>query len=210
MLKSNYVDSQYTQKKYKVTSYGSGIVSFQDTTNYTVEGDYYGAEDINLQNYTYNTLYPKYAVIDELIQVLQNEKGITVADKSPDSILTALQTDRANYFSTGRGEGQFQVITAPGNFGLVSGSNFDSAKATNTSYKSKIANATGILSTNLPYTPYGPQPPMPTISDPITAAQANTLKNTYRGWLDGVLEAFSAFYSTASSVLSNASNALGL
>jgi hypothetical protein len=208
-LRTDYVDSEYTQKKYKVTSYGSGVVSFQDTTAYSVAGDYYGAEDINLQNLECNYLNADYAVVDELIAILQS-RGITVANKSPDAILSALQTDCANYYEAGRDNGHLEVQTFPTKYGMVDTASYDSAEGLNTIYTTKIANAKGILNTNLPYTPYGDAPSMPSVSDPITSAQANNVKNTYKNWLDGVLEAFTAFYTPAYNALSQASNELRL
>ncbi len=209
VLKTDYVDSVYTTKKYEMTTHSAGVVSFRDTTVYSVAGDYYGAEDLNLQNLECNTLNADYAIIDELIAILVSH-SVPVLSKAPSDILIALQADCANYFNEGRNLGHETVIANPSAYNMVSGTDYANADAAHTQYATKISNAKSLLGTNVPYTSYPDLPGLPVMSDPITTAQANETKSVVKNWLDGVLEAFTTFYASASSVLSQASTELRL
>lgn len=57
-LKEDYKDSYYVgSKEYKIIKNGNDTFSIEDVTNYTEEGDEFGAEDINLINSTINKLF---------------------------------------------------------------------------------------------------------------------------------------------------------
>ncbi|MBQ2397339.1 MAG: hypothetical protein II304_09960 [Bacteroidales bacterium] len=60
-LKENYVDdilntSKNTKRKYNMLPNGDGTVSFEDVTEYSQNGDNFGASDINITNKTVNEL----------------------------------------------------------------------------------------------------------------------------------------------------------
>ena len=48
-----------TLKKYQMINNEDGTVSFQDVTEYTQQGDRFGADDINATNAEVNTKQPK-------------------------------------------------------------------------------------------------------------------------------------------------------
>lgn len=48
-----------TLKKYQMINNEDGTVSFKDVTNYTQQGDRFGADDINATNAEVNTKQPK-------------------------------------------------------------------------------------------------------------------------------------------------------
>ena len=58
MLRTNYVDdvpaSGVTNRKYTMTDNGDNTVSFTDVTTYQVQGDTFGAADINATNEAVN------------------------------------------------------------------------------------------------------------------------------------------------------------
>lgn len=56
-LKVNYLDAVFSgSRKYEETSNGDGTVSFTDVTEYTQEGDRFGADDINTTNAAINSV----------------------------------------------------------------------------------------------------------------------------------------------------------
>ena len=56
-LKTSYKDAVFAgNRKYQQTTNGDGTVSFTDMTEYTQQGDRFGAEDINDTNTTVNAL----------------------------------------------------------------------------------------------------------------------------------------------------------
>lgn len=56
-LKVNYLDAVFPgNRKYQETSNGDGTVSFTDVTEYSQEGDRFGAEDINTTNAAINSV----------------------------------------------------------------------------------------------------------------------------------------------------------
>lgn len=58
ILKTDYLDAVFAgNRKYQQTTNGDGTVSFTDRTEYTQEGDRFGAEDINDTNSAINALF---------------------------------------------------------------------------------------------------------------------------------------------------------
>ena len=56
-LTTDYLDAVFAgNRKYQQTTNGDGTVSFTDMTEYTQEGDRFGAEDINGTNTTVNAM----------------------------------------------------------------------------------------------------------------------------------------------------------
>ena len=71
MLKTDYKDDVYSgNRKYEETQNSDGTVSFEDVTEYTQEGDIYGAADANATNKAVNELY-------KVIQVTLTASGWT-------------------------------------------------------------------------------------------------------------------------------------
>lgn len=55
MLRTDYVEDIFEgNRKYRMTTNADNSVSFEDVTNYTQYGDYYGAALINAQNEAIN------------------------------------------------------------------------------------------------------------------------------------------------------------
>lgn len=198
-LKTNYVDSQYSQKKYLKTEIDASTITLVDTTEYTVSGDYYGAEDLNLQNLTCNELNHNFSYIDELVRILRDERGITVANNSPAAILAALQTDKENFYNTGIANGKAYVKNHPTDYGFVPYSEYQAAYNTNISLKGKRDRAKGYLNAIPSYNPPQGTPSYSFSSDPITDAQATRAKNSINPWLNQIFDAFIAFCSTGTS-----------
>lgn len=58
MLKTDYKDDVYSgDRKYQETQNADGTVSLEDVTEYTQEGDIFGASDANATNEAVNDLY---------------------------------------------------------------------------------------------------------------------------------------------------------
>lgn len=55
-LKINYKDAQYKVKKFNISNNTDGTVTLADATEYTVEGDSFGAKDINNTNERINQI----------------------------------------------------------------------------------------------------------------------------------------------------------
>ena len=55
-LTVDYKDAIYSQKKYRLQQNADGTVSFTDATDYTQQGDRFGAKDINSTNQEINRL----------------------------------------------------------------------------------------------------------------------------------------------------------
>lgn len=74
MLRTNYKDDVFTgNRKYRMISNGDGTVSFEDVTEYSQVGDFYGAADVNELNDTVNNL--GITVSDTPIPVAQRKDG---------------------------------------------------------------------------------------------------------------------------------------
>ena len=197
VLKTDYSDTVCTQRVYtKLNNDNDGSVSFvENTDDYTVVGDYFGCEDINLQNYTCNLLNRNFSKIDSLIALLQSH-GITVANNSVQGIKNAIAADKNACYNQGVNNGISDVENHPTKYGYVDPTVYNSAKNTNADYKQRINDTKNILSTTVPYI-MNPGSVSPQFAhDPITAAEAQNAKSALKAWLDRIIAPFTEFYTT--------------
>ena len=129
-LKTNYKDevldiSKNEKRKFRMIQNDDGTVSFDDATEYTQQGDNFGAADINATN----------AKINEQSQSLTNintyvgkDKKLHFVDSSgADTVLPF------NSYDDGRIQGRNDVIGSPNSYGLYTKAQYDANKVT---YKS--------------------------------------------------------------------------
>ena len=129
-LKTNYKDdvldtSKNEKRKFRMIQNDDGTVSFDDATEYTQQGDAFGAADINATN----------AKINEQSQSLTNintyvgkDKKLHFVDSSgADTVLPF------NSYDDGRIQGRNDVIGSPNSYGLYTKAQYDANKVT---YKS--------------------------------------------------------------------------
>ena len=80
-LRTNYKDDVFSgNRKYNMINNGDGSYSFVDVTQYTQQGDSYGANDINTLNQTVNDLSQGSGGL-----VVSNVP-IPIADRNPGSL----------------------------------------------------------------------------------------------------------------------------
>lgn len=197
-LKTDYKDSVYTQKRYIMNEIGADV-TFTDATEYNVEGDYYGAENLNEQNRAYNKIESDYAQIDRLVSKL-NSYGITVSDRSPSGLNTLLNNLANNKYNAKRTEGQNYIKNNYSSYNFETSAHFEALKT-------RIREAKSALETNIPYTNVQPGVSV-TLSDPITSAQATSLKSALHNVINTVRSNFTSFYNTALNKLTTAANKL--
>ena len=138
ILKTNYRDSIYSEKKYRITDNGDGTCAIEDKTVYADEGDYYGAGDINKQNLQTNTLVAQYPYINQIIAKLRTY-GITISDySSPSDIVSAIQTIATNRYNSGRTTGRNRVTSDPNSYNLYSESQYMAQASLEDNYRSAI------------------------------------------------------------------------
>lgn len=87
ILKTDYKDdildtSQNTKRKYAMTENQDNTVSFDDETEYTQEGDNFGAQDINATNAQVNTNTGAIADINDNLTALLNKVSYQNIDVS--------------------------------------------------------------------------------------------------------------------------------
>lgn len=130
-LKTNYKDdvldtSKNEKRKFRMIQNDDGTVSFDDATEYTQQGDAFGAADINATN----------AKINEQSQSLANGKIKFGIDSSgnygyiKDGADTVIPFKR---YEDGRIQGRNDVIGSPNSYGLYTKAQYDANKVT---YKS--------------------------------------------------------------------------
>lgn len=209
-LKTNYVDSQYSQKKYKKTSIDSTTITLEDTTDYSPQGDYYGTEDLNMQNLTCNELNHNYGQIDELIRILRDERGITVANNSPASIMSALLTDQTAFYNSGIADAKAYIQNHPTEYGYVPYATYQAAKAQNDTLNGKRRRAQGYLTSIPAYNPPSVEPSYSFGHDPITDAEAQGARSSLNAFVGQIGTAFDSFYSSGHYQLESAATELSV
>lgn len=75
-LPTDFVDAETSQQKYKVTDVGNGEALFEDVSDYTTDGSYFGAREINTQHQTINEVITSVENTDR--GILQLKNGTTV------------------------------------------------------------------------------------------------------------------------------------
>lgn len=171
-LKTDYVDSVYSQKQYRQTSDGQGNISLEDVTEYSTVGDNYGCEDLNKQNYVYNRVENGMSDINSFISALNTALqpySESVGANSPTDIINAINSLAAHKKADGEATGINKVRNNPTYYGV-----YDPRQLyiTESQYRTKISNAIAALTGNI-----DPIPPLSPVSilfthDPINATEA--------------------------------------
>ena len=154
-LKTDYANSIYDgNRKYKVTDNGDGTLSIEDKTVYSVDGDYYGAGDINKQNMQYNTLNVDYQIVGQLINKLRSY-GITVSGDSPADIINAINTLATQKYNGARTNGQNTVKNNANAYGFYTTGQYQAQQNVRNGYDARIRSAISslndIINTASPY-----------------------------------------------------------
>ena len=209
-LRTDYVDSQYTTKLYSQINNSDGTKSYDDATTYTVEGDYFGAEDINAQGREYNKALNGFTNIASLItkinSVLPAASRIS-ANSSPQTIINAINTIKNNSYNTGRDNGHSEVQNHPSKYGCVAGSAYESLQNIRANYHNKIDNAIDTLYTDPSYD-NNPITVEIVVSDPITLAEAQYVQSECRNAMNANLTPVVSFANNARSNIQTAQNQL--
>lgn len=207
-LKTNYIDSIYTQKQYKQTSDGQGNITLEDVTVYSQVGDSYGCEDLNKQNREYNRIENGLSNIDDFITALNtalNPYGESVSANSPNAIMNALNSLAAHKRSEGEATGINKVRNNPTSYGV-----YDPRPLyiTENSYRTQISNAIAALTGT--FTPI-PSPSPVYISfehDPIHSGEASRARNALNGVLSTVKNGWTTAEGQGETQFNGAINAL--
>lgn len=193
-LKTTYTDSGYTQKEYRMTQQSSGYVTLEDVTVYSPEGDYYGCEDLNKQNYEYNRISNDFSNIQSLISRLSSY-GMTVTN-SPDAIVNAINLLASNKYNAGKSSGISYVQNHATSYGLRTSAEYGVL----TGKVQRAYNAmAAAISYNNPYSPISGG-----FSDPITSSEANAFKSSANAAIDGTRTPFTTYKGTAISNINTA------
>ena len=157
-LKTDYKDAMFPGKrKYRMVQNEDGTVSFDDVTEYTQQGDRFGAKDINDTNTAVELKFDSDDVVDPMLAnqtgfasdakatgdalKSQNSKiegiqksfqngcntivsgctsyGSTPASNSPADIVSSIKNIYTNRYNSGRTQGQKDVKSNPGAYGIV-------------------------------------------------------------------------------------------
>lgn len=129
-LKTDYVDSQYLgDKKYKMINNADGTVSFQDVTQYVVNGDKLHADEINNQN---NLIKEMTSIkIDDNVQdelnlstniwqKIQSKKLVVMIDKSGDMVFPETVIDNVVVNANGNALSDYLKVHDDGEIHIVS------------------------------------------------------------------------------------------
>lgn len=174
-LKTNYIDSVYTQKKYDKFVGTDGYYRFRDATDYDIIGDYYGANDINAQNSAYNNLATKFEIIASLIEKIE-AKDIEITDNDINTILVAISNCATQeYYSAYNKAIQdtvAEVVAEPGKYNLVDSTLVNEINATITQNKQDIEFALTYIDSAIPFPPLPSQPIISFPLDVVTQGQA--------------------------------------
>ena len=197
-LKTDYKDSVYNQKKYERTYNNDGTISLIEyTEDYSVVGDYYGAEDLNLQNLQCNNLNANFAIVEQLISKLRSE-GITVSDNSPNAIYNALVAARNNSYNGGQSAGIADVVSYPTKYGYVNHDVYNNAYNTNQDLVSRTVRARTTLADYPAYSQRTDNPSYSVSHNPITAADAGYIIESVYYWAYDIHNRYATWYNGGS------------
>lgn len=141
ILKTNYANRVVSgTRKFQFHNKGDGTYTIEDKSIYSVEGDYYGAADLNKQNYVYNSLVDDYSLVDDLIAKLRTY-GVTPTDNSPTSIINAINSLATSKYNAGRSTGQNAVVNDPNGYGLYSTAQYQAVTNKGEEYDNRISSA---------------------------------------------------------------------
>lgn len=145
ILKTSYTDRVVSgTRKFEYVNNGDGTYCIEDKSVYSNEGDYYGAADLNKQNYVCNKLEDDYVIVDELIAKIQTY-GVTPSDNSPASIIAAINSIATTYYNNGRTAGRTEVTSHPNNYGLYTGAQYADVTHRESSYENRMNEAISVL-----------------------------------------------------------------
>lgn len=199
-LKTTYVDSVYTQKEYRMTQ-DSGYVTMEDITSYSVDGDYYGCEDLNSQNLAYNQVDDKFSDVQSLLTKLSTTYGMTVTN-SPSGIETAINLLASQKYTAGYNSGVSYVQSHASSYGLKTKAEYDALKT-------RISQAINYLSTAISCV-INVYPVAGSFSDPITASEASAFKSSASSSMNACRNPYTTFKNSAITVLNNAISQLSV
>lgn len=95
-LPTNFIDAQTTQQKYKVTDVGNNEALFEDVSEYSQDGSYFGANEINDQHQAINDLITaeeyNAKVIADYISGAKSVGNVTSANEALSASTTDLAT----------------------------------------------------------------------------------------------------------------------
>lgn len=205
-LKVDYANSEYLSKKYIIDTVSDGRISIIDATEYTVEGDRYGATDINATNSECNDVSNLYALIPQIVEKLQS-KGITVANNSPAAIETAINTLAANSYTAGRTNGRNAVTSNPNRYNLYTTAQYQTLLDTNNNYKSHIRTAISYIDGGISYTSvtYDFDSQLPEfIPMYLTSTEVEQMQTALTNGTHVVHAPFTTFFTTGDGKLSDA------
>ena len=218
ILKTDYENCIVTgNKKYKLTDNGDGTIVIEDKSLYAVDGDYYGAGDINKQNTQMNTLTEEYEIVDALVAKLRSY-GITVSENNPTAIINAINSIASTYYGNGRTTGRNTVKNNPNTYGLYSTAQYTAVTNTSADYTTRITNARNYLNFNSFITSGESGPSVNyfrfvcsnnvigayAYSDPITSNQAKGINNLIKTGVNNIANGWNTNYSDITTAVSNA------
>lgn len=94
-LPTNFIDAQTTQQKYKVTDVGNNEALFEDVSEYSQDGSYFGANEINDQHQAINDLITLVESTESSIARLKSGSIPTDSVTYAESVTTVNMADKA-------------------------------------------------------------------------------------------------------------------
>ena len=94
-LPTNFIDAETTQQKYKVTNVGNNEALFEDVSDYTTDGSYFGANEINDQHGTINQVITSVESSDSALTSLKNGTTVISHVTSADRVSSATSATSA-------------------------------------------------------------------------------------------------------------------
>lgn len=94
-LPTNYVDAVTSQQKYEVTDVGNNEALFEDVSEYTTDGSYFGASEINKQHKTINDVITVEETVDAEITKIKNGTTVLLHTDEAGSVASATTSTSA-------------------------------------------------------------------------------------------------------------------